>query len=124
MSADFYWNPEPLLVAIESSFRAAAEDVRAAAAAKAWKENKAVALVYGPGGATLAGRGRLSGVQEHGARAHPETPKNKKAMKFAGGGFAKGTIQHPATKAQPYLHPAAALLEGFFNAQARARLPK
>src|SRR5438046_2786426 len=92
-----YWNPGPLLAAIESSFRSAAEDVRAAAAAKAWRENKAVVLMFGPGGATLAGRGRLSGVQEKGARAHTEAPKNKQAMKFPDGGFARGTIQHPAT---------------------------
>ena len=43
---------------------------------------------------------------ERGTRPHSLRPKLRKAIRFADGSFARGRIEHPGAKADPFLNPA------------------
>lgn len=53
---------------------------------------------------------------EYGTAPHVIRPKNKKALAWPGARHPVALVNHPGTRAQPFMRPALALTEQFFRA--------
>ena len=70
--------------------------------------------------ASLIERGRAGGGGK--SRTVRRSAKARIAMKFPDGGFARGTVQHPGMKAEPFLNPAAAAFPELYSRALSAQL--
>jgi hypothetical protein len=118
------WNDTRLKAGVQMGFDAALRRSHELAAAKCqWRHVRAsiVSKAVGKTGAVGALAPDAKWL-EFGTHAHTEAPRIKQAMKFPDGGFARGTIQHPAVAAHPFLRPVADAWPLIVKAELRAHL--
>jgi hypothetical protein len=141
-----FWNDDYLKQAGVAAFRGAAFDVRDIAKARCTSKRvrDRISASFFSGGATtgldIAGILRAghftAPMLEQGTKAHDIAPraslatvlkkrqrrKGRVAMKFPDGGFARGIVRHPGTRAQPFMQPAAEAFPTAFVRQLARRL--
>lgn len=108
LTSSFWWNPAPLLARIRARHAASVAKSATVAASLAGPLASSIRL-KGMGGVYLISSDHVAALfREFGTGAHEIAPKNREALRFAEGGFARGDVPHPGSKAQPFLRPAAA----------------
>lgn len=103
MPTVFIWRPEPF----NARLFAAATPARAEwiGAARAKCASREVSASIKPVAADLVEASHPRAlIEEKGSRPHVIEPNQKQALKLAGGGFAS-VVNHPGTRARPYLRP-------------------
>jgi hypothetical protein len=108
ITSSHWWNPAPLLASIQRRHAASVAKSATVAASLAGPLASSVRL-KGMGGVYLISSDHPAALfREFGTGSHEIAPKSQQALRFAEGGFARGDVPHPGSKAQPFLRPAAA----------------
>jgi hypothetical protein len=116
------WHPEILNAKLHAAAQVAFREVEAAAEAKNPAKTKIKVSLHSAGDVASVSASGLGKVFEFGRRGgYPIEPKGL-ALKFRGGGFARGTVPGGAMGAEPFLRPAAALFPAFYRRAASGLL--
>lgn len=119
-----YWNSAPIKAKVRTASARSMVKAKGVAMAKAkWRHVRSSVYVRTSGTKGVVGASAPDAMRlEKGTHPHTEGPRTKEAMKFPNGGFARGEIQHPGTKGEPFLKPAAEAWPAIVKAELRREL--
>jgi hypothetical protein len=119
-----HWNDRLLKAKLLGAFALAIRDAAKVAQVKSPSRRVAASIRSVQVGKTavVGSPDPLAGILEKGTRPHDIAPKVRLAMKLPDGGFARGSVDHPGTRAQPFLRPASELFPVLYRVRAKQLL--